>query len=188
MKVPYTAFDRAVAWFRFRAAIPHVRPQSRVCDIGCGLGARFLYGAQSRIGFGVGIDDQVLAAPTGICVVRGDITQGLPFRAEQFDHAIMLAVLEHLANPEPLLCDIYRILAPGGSLIMTWPQALLDPALHLLHAAGLISKEMESDEHQDRVPVSELLSILAGIGFTDPQHRRFEFGLNNLLVCHKPTQ
>lgn len=100
----------------------------------------------------------------------------------------MLAVLEHLAHPEPLLADIYRILAPGGSLIMTWPQALIDPALHLLHAAGLISKEMESDEHQSRIPMPKLLSILAGIGFINPLHRKFEFGLNNLLVCHKPRR
>ena len=184
----YTAFDHAVAWFRFRAALTHIRPQTRVCDIGCGLGAHFLHRAHSRIGFGVGIDDQVLGAPTGICVVRGDITRGLPFVGEQFDHAVMLAVLEHLTHPEPLLGDIYRILAPGGSLIMTWPQGLIDPALNLLHAFGFISKEMESDEHQDRVPVSELLSILTGIGFTDPHHRKFEFGLNNLLVCSKPRQ
>lgn len=184
--MPYTAFDRVVAWFRFRAALPHVRQEARVCDIGCGLNARFLGRVRSRINFGVGIDDQVFGAPTGIYVVRGDITRGLPFKAGQFDHAIMLAVLEHLANPKPLLHDIYRILAPGGSLIMTWPQALIDPALHLLHAAGLISKEMESDEHQDRVPVSELISTLARIGFVDPRHGRFEFGLNNLLVCHKP--
>lgn len=184
----YTAFDRAVAWLRFRAALPHIRPQVRVCDVGCGLGARFLHRARSRISFGVGIDDQAPSAPTGICVVRGDITQGLPFGAEKFDHVVMLAVLEHLTHPEPLLGDIYRVLAPGGSLIMTWPQALIDPALNLLHRVGLISKEMESDEHQERVPVSELLSILAGIGFITPYHRKFEFGLNNLLVCNKPRQ
>ena len=182
----YTTFDRAVAWFRFRAALPHVRPHARVCDIGCGIYAQFLRNTQSRISFGVGIDDQICSNPPGISVVRGDIVQGLPFGAEEFDHAVMLAVLEHLASPEPLLRDIHRILAPGGSLIMTWPQALIDPALNLLHAVGVISKEMESDEHQSRIPTPKMLSILAGIGFIDPQHRRFEFGLNNLLVCHKP--
>ena len=157
-----------------------------MCDIGCGLGAQFLRSTRSLISVGVGIDDQVRSAPKGIRVVRGDIMEGLPFGAGEFDHAVMLAVLEHLANPEPLLCDIYRILVPGGSLIMTWPQALIDPALNLLHAFGFISKEMESDEHQNRIPTPKLLIILDKIGFTDPYHRKFEFGLNNLLVCHKP--
>jgi SAM-dependent methyltransferase len=157
-----------------------------VCDIGCGLGAQFLRRTRSQISVGVGIDDQVRSIPPGISVVRGNIMQGLPFGAGEFDHVVMLAVLEHLANPEPLLCDVYRILAPGGSLIMTWPQAMIDPALNLLHAFGFISKEMESDEHQDRIPTPKLLSILAAIGFINPQHQRFEFGLNNLLVCIKP--
>lgn len=181
----YTAFDRAVALLRFRAALPYVQPGSRVCDIGCGLSVQFLHKVRSRISFGVGIDDQVSDAPAGICAVRGSIVRGLPFKKEQFDHAVMLAVLEHLPRPEPLLAEVYRILAPDGSLIMTWPQALIDPALHLLNAIGFVSKEMESDEHQPRVPTSELISILAEIGFTDHQHRRFEFGLNNLLVCRK---
>ncbi|HEX5412288.1 MAG TPA: class I SAM-dependent methyltransferase [Terriglobia bacterium] len=184
----YTAFDRVVAWLRFRAALPHVRPQTRVCDIGCGLDARFLHRAGARISLAVGIDDQLRHAPTGIYVVRGDITRGLPFKGEQFDHAVMLAVLEHLANPQPLLADVYRMLTPGGSLIMTWPQAVIDPALDLLHAIGLISKEMESDEHQSRIPIPRLLSMLADIGFIDLQHRKFEFGLNNLLICHKPRR
>jgi ubiquinone/menaquinone biosynthesis C-methylase UbiE len=182
----YTAFDRAVAWFRFRAAFPHIRPGTRVCDIGCGLGARFLTSAISRISFGVGIDDQILTGSSGICLVRGDINRGLPFREEQFDHAVMLAVLEHLADPEPILAEIFRILAPGGSLIMTWPQASIDRTLHILRAIGLVSREMESEEHQPRMPLPELISRLADIGFTRPQHRGFEFGLNKLLVCHMP--
>lgn len=181
----YTFFDHAVAWLRFRAALPYVRPQARVCDIGCGLGAHFLRKAYSRISFGVGIDDQVALVPSEICFVRGNIALGLPFKENLFDHAIMLAVLEHLPRPEPLLNDIYRILVPGGSLIMTWPQPLIDPALHLLHAVGFISREMESDEHQPRIPTPKLITILTGIGFTDPQHRKFELGLNNLLVCRK---
>src|SRR5437870_7779879 len=52
----YTAFDRLVAWLRFRAALPHIRPRTRVCDIGCGHGARFLRNLGSHIKFGVGVD------------------------------------------------------------------------------------------------------------------------------------
>lgn len=181
----YTAFDRLVAWLRFRAALAHVHPQARVCDIGCGLGARFLQFARSRVRFGVGIDYQVLEPADGTAMVRGEITQGMPFRSDQFDHAAMLAVLEHLSRPQPLLAEVFRILAPGGSLIMTWPAAV-DRMLNLLHGAGLVSKEMESEKHQARIPLPELLSMLGDIGFTNCQHRTFELGLNNLLVCYKP--
>lgn len=183
----YTSFDHAIARLRFRVAVPHVRSGARVCDIGCGLSAHFLRFARQQISFGVGIDTQVLVAPMGMPLVRGDISRGLPFKEGQFDNAVMLAVLEHLSDPSPLFVDVFRILAPGGSLIMTWPQALIDPILHVLHAVGLISKEMESDKHQARIPPSKLLPMLADIGFIKPQHRRFECGLNNLLVCYKPA-
>src|SRR5208337_3485662 len=162
----YTVFDRLVAWFRFRAALPHICPGALVCDIGCGLGARFLRSASSRISFGIGIDYQFPGpAPTGAALVRGNIAQGMPFRSNQFDHAVMLAVLEHLQDPTPLLAEVFRILAPGGSLIMSWPSSTVDPLLNLLHRVGWVSAEMESDKHQERIPLDELASALNDIGF-----------------------
>jgi hypothetical protein len=69
---------------------------------------------------------------------------------------------------------------------MTWPQSLVDPILGVLHKIGLVSREMESDEHQKRIPLADLLAMLKQIGFTEFLHRRFELGLNNLLVASKP--
>jgi ubiquinone/menaquinone biosynthesis C-methylase UbiE len=107
----------------------------------------------------------------------------LPLPSEQFDHVVMLAVLEHLADPEGVLREAHRILVPGGSLILTWPSALVDPILNVLHRSGFVSDEMESDEHQKRIPVEALKRTLSGIGFNKFVHRHFEFGLNNLLVA-----
>ena len=39
---------------------------------------------------------------------------------------------------------------------MTWPSAMVDPILDMLHRLHLISDEMESDEHQKRIPVEAL--------------------------------
>jgi len=184
----YTAFDRFIAWCRFRAALPHVSPESRVCDVGCGLDAAFLKYSQPRIRFGVGVDYQPMTRPNGgQRLVRCDIMQGLPIRDAEFDHAVMLAVLEHLENPQSLLEELFRILVPGGSLIMTWPQAAVDPLLNVLHGIGFVSQEMESDKHQSRLPLARVTTMLKEIGFNNFKHKRFEFGLNNLLVCWKPS-
>jgi ubiquinone/menaquinone biosynthesis C-methylase UbiE len=182
----YTGLDQFIARMRFRAAYPHIRKGSRVCDLGCGLDAAFLDFAAERIAHGVGVDDQVRDGAVGRWQrVRADIRAALPLVSAQFDHVVMLAVLEHLAEPEPVLREAYRILAPGGSLILTWPSAMVDPLLKVLHGLRLVSDEMESDEHQQRIPVGTLQQMLHRIGFNEFIHYTFELGLNNLVVATK---
>jgi ubiquinone/menaquinone biosynthesis C-methylase UbiE len=180
----YTKIDDFIARMRFRAAYPHVRAGTRVCDLGCGLEAAFLDYAADKVASGVGVDDQVESGVRGRWQrVHADITKALPLGSEQFDHVVMLAVLEHLVEPELVLREVYRILAPGGSLILTWPSSMVDPILNVLHGLRLVSDEMESDEHQKRIPVDALQQMLRRIGFQKFLHKRFEFGLNNLLVA-----
>jgi SAM-dependent methyltransferase len=180
----YTSLDHFIARQRFRAAYPHIRKGARVCDLGCGLGAVFLDFAAERIAHGVGVDDQVRDGSAGRWQrIRADICKPLPLESGQFDNVVMLAVLEHLADPEPVLREAHRILAPGGSLILTWPSAMVDPILKVLHRLRFVSDEMESDEHQKRIPVSTLQQMLHRIGFSDFLHYTFELGLNNLMVA-----
>lgn len=180
----YTGIDRFIARMRFRAAYPHLRAGSRVCDLGCGLESAFLDFAEDKIAHGVGVDDQVDTGPHGRWQrIHADIRSRLPLPDAGFDHVVMLAVLEHLAQPEAVLREAHRILAPGGSLILTWPSSLVDPILNVLHTLHLVSDEMESDEHQKRIPAADLRETLQRIGFQEIFHSRFEFGLNNLMVA-----
>jgi len=115
--------------------------------------------------------------------VHTDIRAPLPLESGEFDNVVMLAVLEHLPEPEPVLREAYRILKPGGSLILTWPSAMVDPILKMLHGLRLVSDEMESQEHQKRIPLGTLQQMLHRIGFNEFIHYTFEFGLNNLMVA-----
>jgi hypothetical protein len=92
-------------------------------------------------------------------------------------------VFEHLVQPELVLREAFRILVAGGSLIMTWPAAMVDPILNVLHTLHLVSDEMESDEHQKRIPVGEVQRLLGDAGFREFHHEKFELGLNNLMVA-----
>jgi SAM-dependent methyltransferase len=182
----YTGLDHFIARLRFRAAYPFIRAGSSVCDLGCGLEAAFLNYAGDKISHGVGVDDQVEDGVRGRWWrIRGNIGAPLPLESGQFDHVVMLAVLEHLPDPAPVLREAHRILAPGGSLIMTWPSEMVDPLLKVLYALGLISDEMESNEHQKRIPVEALRAMLQQIGFKEFHHERFELGLNNLMVASR---
>ena len=184
--MPYTEFDHFIAKMRFRAAYPHLSAGSRVCDLGCGLEMAFLDFAQDKIARGVGVDDQVESGTHGRWQrIHADLRGRLPLNDAQFDHVVMLAVFEHLAEPESVLREAFRILVPGGSLIMTWPAAMVDPVLSVLHTLRLVSDEMESDEHQKRIPVGTLQQILHRIGFNEFIHYTFELGLNNLMVASR---
>lgn len=45
----------------------------------------------------------------------------LPFGDSKFDTAFSTQVIEHVNNPSKMIKEIYRVLKPGGSLIMTGP-------------------------------------------------------------------
>ena len=47
----------------------------------------------------------------------------LPFPAESFDVVIALWVLEHLSQPERVLAEVRRVLAPGGHFLFLTPNA-----------------------------------------------------------------
>ena len=184
----YTAFDKFVAHRRYKAAFPHLKKGARVCDLGCGTGAPFLQYAETRVGWGVGIDDVPETNGNGPWkILVADITQRLPLPDSDFDHVTMLAVLEHLASPEPVLREAFRILVPSGSLIMTWPRRVVDPILKFFTHLGMVTAELGLEEHQKRIPLPDLQALLRSMGFGRLYHRRFEFGLNNLLVAEKPA-
>src|SRR5882762_6229047 len=180
----YTKVDHFIARMRFRAAYPQLTAGSRVCDLGCGLEMAFFDFADDKIAKGVGVDDQVESGTRGRWQrIHADLRARLPFNDAEFDHVVMLAVFEHLVQPESVLREAWRILVPGGSLIMTWPAAVVDPILNALHALHLISDEMESDEHQKRIPVGGVKRLLERAGFQEFHHEKFELGLNNLMVA-----
>ena len=182
-----TSFDRWVAGLRHTEALVHVRAQSRVCDVGCGVDAMFLDRITSHARVRAGLDYQrIVARPAGALLVQGDVTGTLPFRDGSFDHVTLLAVIEHLRAPEQVLREAHRILAPGGSVIITWPAAAVDAILAVLRRIGVVSPEMEADQHQPRRAPSEWIRLLEEIGFANVHHHTFELGLNHLMVATHP--
>jgi SAM-dependent methyltransferase len=185
--MPYTAFDRFVARQRFRVVLPLIGQDTRVCDLGAGVETGFLRIARSRIKFGVGVDRvKPEPHPELFPFVRGDISAGVPLRGGGFHHVVMLAVLEHLSEPERVLREAQRILAPGGSLIITYPSSAVDPILKVMDWIGSVSPDSGFDQHQPRIPIPTLVALLGKVGFEEISHRKFELGLNNLLVAFKP--
>lgn len=99
------------------------RPGGRCLDLGCGTGA--VLGELARRGPATGLDRSPLALAysrrRGLArLVRGD-AEALPFGAETFDAIVSLDLFEHLASDRAGIGEAFRVLRPGGVLVLSVP-------------------------------------------------------------------
>lgn len=101
--------------------------ERRVFDAGCGsgYGCRLLAAAGATQVTGVDIAESVIESiaptmPDRVSLRAGDL-RGLEFDDGSFDLVVCFEVIEHLADPFPVLDELVRVLAPGGLLLVSSP-------------------------------------------------------------------
>lgn len=103
-----------------------LRDGERVLDCGCGMGFYLMMLSRLRKLLLVGIDGDMgrlaWAARERVpaALARGDI-ENLPFRDESFDKVLMSEVLEHLHDDTQGLRELFRVLKPGGTMVLSVP-------------------------------------------------------------------
>lgn len=121
-----------------------VREGDLVLDLGCGEGRHVLSLFKEfniwSVGLDLGFDDvqktkylfdrlpeNEPSENTGWQLFCGNALQ-LPFADQSFDHIVCSEVLEHIPDYKSALKEIYRILKPGGTLIVSvpryWPERI----------------------------------------------------------------
>jgi ubiquinone/menaquinone biosynthesis C-methylase UbiE len=154
----------------------------RVLDVGCGQG-ELLRGAGARFECArTGVDFAVTrlsAAMDGarpIRLVAHDLARPLPFADGAFDVVFCTETLEHLKGPAACLAEIRRVLAPGGRLIVSVPNATgFFPFNRLgwLVPGHWLRSRLLPYEHPDNTdqPIDtsfnyrEIMNLLRGAGF-----------------------
>ncbi|MCS6880007.1 MAG: methyltransferase domain-containing protein [Oscillochloridaceae bacterium] len=172
--------------------IPPCLRDGRILDIGCGSFPYFLSHTFFREKFAL---DRV--KPNGD--ITGDIhwhnsdlneDTRLPFPDRFFSIVTMLAVVEHLdpEKLESLLSEVYRVLAPGGTLIITTPAAWSDGLLRAMARVNLVSRE-EIEEHAYAYTLPILGWYFGRAGFPRAMIRfgYFELGLNMWATATRPV-
>jgi SAM-dependent methyltransferase len=177
--------DRLGQRWRARKAQKWVPDGARVLDIGCFQG-EFLRGLGGRIGPSVGIDPLAVPAEGGpVRLLAEPFREPLPFEDASFDAVVMLATLEHIQDKEPLARECRRLLVPGGRVIITVPQPVVDKIV-----AGLVffrlADGMSLDEHHGYDP-AETEAMFTRHSFALEHHSRFQLGCNNLFVFHRKS-
>lgn len=179
--------DRALQVWRIRRALRWVRPGAHVLDVGCSDGALFRV-AGARIASGVGVD--LLDSGTwqgGAHAVRctGAFPAAVP-AGETFDAITMLAVVEHVDEPElkEWAHECVRLLRPGGRVVITVPSPAVDSILHVAMRLRLLDG-METHQHHGFDP-NRVPELFGAAGLRLEVAQRFQLGLNNLFVLTLP--
>jgi ubiquinone/menaquinone biosynthesis C-methylase UbiE len=107
-----------------------------VLDAGCGTGSYAIALAKERFNvvgtdFATGMLTRAQQKATGdlsryVAFRQADLNAPLEFSEARFDHLICIGVLQAVANPAFTLSEFYRVLKPGGTLLLSLPRPKSD--------------------------------------------------------------
>ncbi len=100
-----------------------IEPGDPVCEVGLGLG--YLFSRLAKRYKAAGLDTSVVSVAgirrRGATRVTRASAERIPFKTGAFSLVVAFDVLEHLQVPEALIGEAYRILRPGGHLVLSTP-------------------------------------------------------------------
>jgi SAM-dependent methyltransferase len=167
---------------RANLLIPDNLRNGRILDIGCGSYPYFLSHTSFQEKFAIDRSNNGKDfSSINWHILDLNTVPVLPFTDGYFNLVTMLAVIEHLDPPKlvSLFCEAYRVLRPGGMVIITTPAAWSDRLLHWMAWINLVSTE-EIEEHafSYTLPLIGWYFGKAGFSMNKLNFGYFEFMLN----------
>ncbi len=177
---------------RANKLIPSTLRTGRILDIGCGTYPYFL--AHTSFAEKFAIDQLPLPQQTASelkiesFTLDLEIEPHLPFEDNYFDAVTLLAVVEHL-DPSlmaKLFKEVYRVLKPGGMVVLTTPAAWSDGLLKFMARINLVSaEEIHEHAYAYTLPLLGWYFGQAGFEMTKVKFGYFEFMLNMWATAQK---
>jgi SAM-dependent methyltransferase len=176
---------------RANSMIPAELRSGSILDVGCGSYPYFLSHTVFEQKYAVDqIPPNELGKKLNIQwhILDLNSTPKLPFENNFFNSVTLLAVVEHL-NPNSmaaLFTETYRVLKPGGVVVMTTPAAWSDGLLKFMARIGLVSaQEIREHVFAYTLPLLGWYFGRAGFEMTKVDFGYFEFMLNMWAVAKK---
>jgi len=177
---------------RANKLIPSNLRTGRILDIGCGSYPYFL--AHTSFAEKFAIDQLPLPQQTASelkiesFTLDLEIEPHLPFEDGYFESVTLLAVVEHL-DPSLmaiLFKEVYRVLKPGGMVVLTTPAAWSDGLLKFMARINLVSaEEIHEHAYAYTLPLLGWYFGQAGFEMTKTKFGYFEFMFNMWATAQK---
>jgi 2-polyprenyl-3-methyl-5-hydroxy-6-metoxy-1,4-benzoquinol methylase len=186
-----TVVDRFGIWLsarRVQREAGHIAGRS-IADFGCGYQARIARTLASTAASLTLVD--VAVAEEAKCLpktrtIEGELPDALAKLPDAtYDLVLCLSVLEHLWQPEVMLTECRRVLAPGGLFLVNVPSWRGKRFLEFSAFRLRLSPVDEMDDHKRYYDPRDLWTLLRAAGFLPREIRcvRHKFGLNTFASC-----
>lgn len=179
---------------RFAMVLPRIR--GRLLDVGAGENDLVrLYrgrsgaevppeeGSPGSAQESVGID---VVDWGGGCVIVPDC-KVLPFEDASFDTVTFVACLNHIPERRQALAEAFRVLRPGGRVVVTMIGPLIGTIGHGLWWYSEEKHRATDDQELPGMGSAQVVEHLTGAGFRLEGITRFTYWLNMLFVAVKPA-
>jgi SAM-dependent methyltransferase len=160
-----------------------------IADLGCGYQARiartFAPAAASLTLVDVNVAAEVKCLPN-TSAIEGELPEALAELPDaSLDLVLCLSVLEHLWQPEKMLAECRRVLAPGGLLLLNVPSWRGKRFLEFSAFRLGLSPTDEMNDHKRYYDPRDLWTLLRAAGFLPREIHcvRHKFGLNTFASC-----
>jgi ubiquinone/menaquinone biosynthesis C-methylase UbiE len=169
---------------RHRIATFWARGAGRILDVGCGSSV-IVQSLNNAVGMDISFGKMRFLRRFGIPLVAGSAF-ALPFKDNSFDCLISSQVIEHIGYADVLFAEMYRVLQPGGTLIIGTPDyatigwRVIEPIYGFLMPGGY------RDEHITHYTRQSLAAILARFGFIH-EETAYVAGSELMMVLRKPA-
>lgn len=190
-----TLIDRIGIWLsirKMRSVFGDVRDK-RFADFGCGYHATGARPILPEVGHATLIDlslEPDLLTMPNVTGIEGRLPEAMEHvPSGSLDLVVCSAILEHLDDPERMLQEVHRVLAPGGTCFITVPswrgKWFLEFSAFKLHT----STASEMDDHKTYYDPKDLWPMLVRAGFRprDITCRRYKLGLNTFARIRLAT-
>lgn len=179
--------------FTYRELISLMKPYldkvNNVLDIGCGVGTiDFFLASKGKNVTGIEISSNAVKIARlnakqfmldkKILFINASFPSKIP--AIKYDLVIFSEVIEHLKDDSKAIKDIWRVLKPGGLLIITTPSKSAP-----LYRLGLLSNFDKEVGHLRRYTLSDLSNLVKNSGFQILETGKHEGILRNFLFTNK---